>query len=99
MNLVQTIPELRTARLSGARGVGYAEVISSPGKKAECRGVIVFDNDVDLSQLSTEEAVFEGVVYREGAESVETLSVDILLLNKDKNKEPGATFVAKADQL
>ena len=95
MNLVQTIPELHTARLSGARGVGYAEVISSPGKKEKCRGVIVFDEDIDIAQISTVEAIFEGIVYREGGESIETFPVDILLVNEDLNQEPGATFVAK----
>ena len=95
MNLVQTIPELQTARLSGARGVGYAEVISTPGKKEECRGVIVFDADVNMSLVPTEDAVYEGIVYRDGQESIESFPVDILLVNRDQNQEPGATFVAK----
>ncbi len=96
MNLVESIPELQSALLGGLRGVGYAEVFSSPGKKDECRGVIVFDNDEDIANLSSNDAVFEGIVYRDGAENVETFPVDILLVNSDQNHEPGATFVAKA---
>ena len=96
MNLVESIPELQSALLGGLRGVGYAEVFSSPGKEDECRGVIVFDDDVDIANLSSEEAVFEGMVYREGSESMESIPVDVLLVNSDQNQEAGATFVAKA---
>ncbi len=96
MNLVESIPELQSALLGGLRGVGYAEVFSSPGKQDECRGVIVFDDGVDVAALSSDEVVFEGIVYREGAENIETFPVNVLLVNSDQNREPGATFVAKA---
>ena len=95
MNLVQAIPELQTARLGGLRGLGYAEVITVPGKKDECHGVIVFDEDVDVASLPARHTFFEGIVYRDGSESVESFPVDVLLLSSDQHLEPGATFVAK----
>ncbi|MEM8487591.1 MAG: hypothetical protein AAF564_18720 [Bacteroidota bacterium] len=95
MSLVETIPELRTARLAGVTGVGYAEVIEMPGKPAACRGVIVFDDTVSQHEVVTGDAVYEGVVYRDGGETVETLSVDILMVNTDPQQEPGATFVVR----
>lgn len=95
MNLVQTLPELRVARLGNLHGMGYAEVHQVPGQKEECRGVIVFDEEVDTTIMPTENVLFEGIVYRQDSESFESLSVDILLINTDQNQEPGATFVAR----
>lgn len=96
MNLVQTLPELQTARLGGISGVGYAEVISVPDKEDECRGVIVFDAGADIASLPARHVMFEGIVYLQDGEEVrKSLSVDVLLVNRDKNQEPGATFVAR----
>ncbi len=95
MSLVETIPELRAATLAGVPGVGYAETIEIPGKPVSCRGVIVFDDAVSQREVNIGDAVFEGVVYRDGIESVETLSVEILMVNMDPHKEPGATFVVR----
>ena len=95
MNLVQTLPELHVARLGNLHGMGYAEVHQTPGQKEECRGVIVFDEEVDTATMPTENVIFEGIVYRQESESFESLSVDILLINTDDNQEPGATFVAR----
>lgn len=95
MSLVETIPELRTARLAGKAGVGYAEVIEIPGKSAACRGVVVFDDVEAQHEVVTGNAVFEGVVYRAGAEAFETLDVEILMVNTDPHQEPGATFVVR----
>ncbi len=95
MNLVQTLPELQVACLGGLQGVGYAEIISIEGN-SECRGVIVFDTDEDVTKIETEQTVFEGIVYNNGCESFESIPVEILMINQDQNQEPGATFVAKA---
>ena len=95
MNLVQTLPGLQVARLGNLHGMGYAEVTSKPGEKEECRGVIIFDEDVDINNLPEGSATFEGVVYRQQEESFESLRVDILLVNADPNQEAGATFVSR----
>ena len=95
MSLVETIPELRVASLAGVSGVGYAETIEIPGKPVSCRGVIVFDDVVSQRDVEIGDAVYEGVVYRDGVASFETLSVEILMVNTDPHKEPGATFVVR----
>lgn len=94
MNLVQTLPELKSARLNGVEGVGYAEVFSGAGTGEECRGVIVFDDPVQAARLSEGQTVFEGIVYRDGVEYRERMTVEIIFINNDLNEEPGATFVA-----
>ena len=94
MNLVQTLPELKAARLNGLDGVGYAEVISGPGNTEECRGVIVFNDPEEAAVLEAGQTEFEGVVYREGEAYRERMPVEIVFLNNDQHHEPGATFVA-----
>ena len=95
MSLVRTLPELQVACLGGFLGMGYAEITSDAGNAREYRGVIVFDEDVDLIKLSSADPLFEGVVYRHGEEEFEAMSVEILMINQDLNQEPGATFIAR----
>ncbi len=94
MNLVETIPELKEARLNGLQGVGYAEVIAGPDNSEVCRGVIVFDNHEEVANLSESQATYEGIVYRKGEVYQEQMTVDVVFFNNDLNQEPGATFVA-----
>ncbi len=94
MNLVETIPELKEARLNGLEGVGYAEVITGPGNNEHCRGVIVFDDHEEVADLSETQAMYEGIVYRNGEVYQERMAVEVVFFNNDNNQDPGATFVA-----
>ena len=98
MNLVQTVPELQKASLNGVHGLGYAESIPGANQSSEIRGVVVFDADIDLASVSRDEqkeTLFQGAVYRDGLETIETLPVEIVLIHSDDNMEPGVTFVGK----
>lgn len=99
MNPVQTLPALQQASLNGVPGHGYAEAVPM-GASAETayHGVIVFDRGTDLSALAENlgrEVPFEGTVYRDGIETVERLSVQLVMVHVEGDEEPGATFMVR----
>ena len=97
MNLVQTLPVLQKASLNGVNGLGYAEAIAGINQTGSIHGVIVFDEDSNLENFSErKEMLFEGIVYRDGSEVVESIEVELVLFNRDLNEAPGATFIGKA---
>ena len=95
-NLVQTFPELQKASLNGVQGLGYAEVVSD--RRGTIHGVILFDegaNRATIGITGTQQALFEGTVYRDDVKTVESLPVEIVLFSEEGRTGPGATFVAK----
>ena len=97
MAMIDTMPQLRVARINGITGLGYAEVISQVSENL-CRGVVIFDDETDLSQLRTrhseDDVVFEGILFYNGEEIAETLTVEILYTSFDE-ADPGLTFKGK----
>ena len=98
IHTIDILPQLQQARLNGISGVGYAEKWSSISGGA-IRGVILFDECTDLSALKDlspqDPALFRGMVYSDGAVTLETLSVDIRYIALNE-LEPGITFKARA---
>ncbi len=97
MNALDTLPQLQQARLNGISGTGYAEKWESlTGQYV--RGVVLFDEKTDLDELRAldpqEPALFRGMVYSNGAVTLETLTVDLRYIALDE-LEPGITFRAR----
>jgi hypothetical protein len=90
---------LHEVSINGLAGLGYAEIIQTPDHAEECRGVIVFDEEVDAEALeraiAKKNGVYSGVVYANARVSVATFPVVIRHADCETS-EPGATFVASA---
>ena len=101
MNTIDTIPELKKATLNGIEGLGYAEVYQNV-RGMECRGVIVFDENTDLTELRDpivqKNARFEGAVYQDAHCTFESLAVQVVLVSQDEHLEPGVTFKVTVPQ-
>lgn len=97
--MVNIMRALQSVSINGITGLGYAEVIRTPGNVEECRGVIVFDEEVDLDALELvlqeEEGVYSGIVYAGSGMQTATFPIQIRHLEHD-TEDPGATFVARA---
>ncbi len=90
---------LHAVTINGLTGLGYAEIVQTPDHSEECRGVIVFDEEVDAEALeraiTRKDGVYSGVVYANARESIATFPVEIRHVECETS-EPGATFVASA---
>ena len=100
MDVIDTIPQLREARINGIDGLGYAE-FSTHISGHTCRGVVLFDSDTDLGTLKNrhpeDTAVFEGILFYNGEEIAETLHVNVVYTSFDEEADPGLTFRAKME--
>ena len=92
---------LHEVSINGIPGLGYAEVVGEAGQPDTCRGVIVFDEEIDVNTLESsirekKESVSTGVVYTDARPHIATFPVEIRHFDHASDGEPGATFVGKA---